>query len=104
MILILILIFFTHLSAYSGIGSGIGIGSGMGNCYNIDMDAVNRAEVSIDRVLKHSTVDYTHNGKYTTEQVRCGLREEYYQHRQAISNDYILKTDYSKSYKNAFRQ
>jgi len=75
----------------------------MGNCYQIDMDSVNRAEDSIDQILKKSTVDYTYNGKYTTEQVRCGLREEYYQTRKSDSNDYILRSDYKQSYKNSFK-
>ena len=75
----------------------------MGNCYQIDSNAIARAEDSIDRILRTSTTDYTYNGKYTIEQVKCGLRDEYYRTRDRNSNDYILKSDYDKSYKNAFQ-
>lgn len=74
----------------------------MGNCYDIDMKAVNRAENSIDDILQHSKVDYTCKGKYTNEQVKCALREEYYGIRSKNSNNFVLSGDYKNCYSGTF--
>ena len=75
----------------------------MGNCYNIDMDRVNRVENSIDSILSNSNTDYSCRGKYNNEQIKYGLREDCYGRRQSSSNDYILSNDFNKFYKGTFR-
>lgn len=75
----------------------------MGNCYQIDMNAVNMAEQSIESKLNQSQTDYSCNGKYNTEQIKWGLREDYYKVRGSESNDYILRSDYNRYYRGAFK-